>query len=218
MILVTVWLFDTTIHHAKAADKGEKVTAIYAPIPIYPYEARVRQQTGSGIAVIMIDPSSGLVTDAVMARSTGVAILDDAALTTFRRWKFRPGTAQLAKIPVTFSMSGQVYTELRVTKSASMADILAPILGKGTLLNGPQPRYPTFPPWTDRQGRGVYELHVAKNGKAEDVKILKSSGDATFDRITVSTLRNWRLSKGPLIVELPLGFRMTPNTYDVYIP
>jgi TonB family protein len=73
------------------------------------------------------------------------------------------------------------------------------------VLHGPNPAYPRNAPWTDKQGKGIYELHVGKDGKVEDVRILKSSGDATFDRVAVSTLRKWRLRKGPLIVELPLA-------------
>jgi TonB family protein len=99
-----------------------------------------------------------------------------------------------------------------------MDEMLATFLGKGTVLNGPNPRYPLYPPWTDKQGDGKYELHVGKNGKVEDVKILKRSGDPTFDRVAVDTLRKWRLRRGPIVIELPLAFKLTPQTYDIWIP
>jgi len=73
------------------------------------------------------------------------------------------------------------------------------------------------PPWTDKQGKGIYEMRVRKDGKVEDVRILKTSGDPTFDEITVSALRKWRLRNGPLIVELPLAFRLTPRSYDFWV-
>jgi outer membrane biosynthesis protein TonB len=40
-----------------------------------------------------------------------------------------------------------------------------------------------------KQGKGAYELHAVKDGKVNEVRILKSSGDATFDRVAVETLR-----------------------------
>jgi TonB family protein len=99
-----------------------------------------------------------------------------------------------------------------------MDEMLAPFLGKGTVLNGPSPSYPFPPPWTNKQGDGKYELHVGKNGQVEEVRILKRSGDSTFDRVAVATLRKWRLRRGPMVVELPLAFKLTPQTYDIWIP
>jgi TonB family protein len=115
-------------------------------------------------------------------------------------------------------MGGFVINKLQVLKNPSLDEILAPFLGKGTVVRGPKPRYSLDPPWTDKQGKGTYELHVGKDGKVEEVKILKSSGDATFDHVVVSTLGKWRLRKGPLIVELPLAFKLTPRSYDLWIP
>jgi TonB family protein len=158
------------------------------------------------------------VKKAEMAASTGNPILDNAALDAFRRWEFKPGTVSKVKIPIRFTMRGSVITELVVMHKREMDKILAPFLGKDTVLNGPSPRYPSSPPWTNKQGDGKYELHVGKDGKVEEVKILKRSGDPTFDRVAVDTLRKWRLRRGPIVVELPLAFKLTPQTYDIWIP
>lgn len=37
-------------------------------------------------------------------------------------------------------------------------------------------------------------------------------------RTVVDTLEKWRLRRGPLIVELPLAFTLTPTHYSVVIP
>jgi len=42
-----------------------------APRPDHPYEARSRHITGSGVAVISVDPNSGLAVDAMMEQSIG---------------------------------------------------------------------------------------------------------------------------------------------------
>jgi TonB family protein len=183
-IVLILLLIHAPTHHGFPADQtqqvgGVKALAIYAPRPQYPYEARARRQTGAGVAIVIVDPNTGLVTNAEMATSTGYQLLDSAALNAFRRWQFKPGTVAMVRIPIRFTMGG-VITELAVAYKRNMDEMLAPFLGKGTVLNGPNPRYPLYPPWTDKQGDGKYELHVGKNGKVEEVKILKSSGDATF--------------------------------------
>ncbi len=89
---------------------GAKAVAIFAPKPDYPYEARSRHQTGSGVAVLSVDTASGNVTDASMAQSIGSPILDNATVSTFRRWRFRPGAcAPKVKVPITFTMTGASY-------------------------------------------------------------------------------------------------------------
>jgi TonB family protein len=88
---------------------GAKALATYSPKPPYPYEARSRHLTGSGVCVLSVDTASGSVTEASMAQSIGNAILDNAATSTFRQWKFRPGTVSKVKVPITFTMTGASY-------------------------------------------------------------------------------------------------------------
>jgi protein TonB len=86
-----------------------KALATYAPRPAYPYEARARRVTGSGVCVVDVDPGSGSVTSASMAQSIGSPILDNAAMSAFRQWRFKPGTVSKVKIPITFTMTGASY-------------------------------------------------------------------------------------------------------------
>jgi TonB family protein len=222
-IVLILLLIHAPPHHGFPADETRqfgnvKALAIYAPRPQYPYEARARRQVGAGVAILAVDPNTGVVKKAEMAISTGHGVLDNAALEAFREWRFKPGTVSKVKIPIRFTMGGSVTTELIVMHKRDMDEMLAPFLGKNTVLNGPNPRYPMYPPWTDKQGDGKYELHVGKSGKVEQVKMLKSSGDPTFDRVAVDTLRKWRLRRGPMVIELPLAFKLTPQTYDIWIP
>jgi periplasmic protein TonB len=69
-----------------------KVLALSAPRPEYPYEARRQKITGDGIVVLTVDPVTGNVIDVSMWKSTGNLYLDNAAITGFRRWRFKPGT------------------------------------------------------------------------------------------------------------------------------
>jgi len=86
-----------------------KALAIASPRPPYPYEARAKRITGSGVIVATVDAASGSVTDASVAQSTGSSILDDAAVSTFRRWRFRPGSVSKVRIPITFTLTGASY-------------------------------------------------------------------------------------------------------------
>lgn len=85
-----------------------KAAAISAPRPEYPYEAKRSKITGSGVCVLSVD-AGGSVTDASMASSTGNAILDNAAISAFRRWRFKPGSASRVRIPITFTLTGASY-------------------------------------------------------------------------------------------------------------
>ena len=164
-----------------------------------------------------VDRATGKVSSCHMAQSTGSDILDRAAVSAFSQWQFKPGTVKEVRIPITFTVGGQVFTEYRV-REKPMDEALAVFLGKGTLLRGRVPAYPRSVPWTEKQGSGVYELHVGKEGTVSKVKILKGSGDDVFDRVAVDTLQKWRLRRGPLILELPLAFRLSPSNYSVVIP
>lgn len=86
-----------------------KASAISAPRPEYPYEARSRHITGSGVVIVTVDAASGSVTDASMGQSIGNPILDNAAMSAFKRWRFKPGTVAKVRIPITFTMAGASY-------------------------------------------------------------------------------------------------------------
>jgi TonB family protein len=86
-----------------------RISALTAPRTVYPYEARRQRITGNGVVIMTVDPVSGSVTDVVMETSTGSSVLDNAAVTGFRRWRFKPGTVSRVKSPVTFTMTGAQY-------------------------------------------------------------------------------------------------------------
>jgi TonB family protein len=51
---------------------------------------------------MFVDTASGAVTSAVMAQSTGNAILDKITTDTFERWRFKPGTVSQVQVPITY--------------------------------------------------------------------------------------------------------------------
>ena len=86
-----------------------RISALSAPRPEYPYEARRQKVTGSGVVIMKVDSVSGQVTNVIMEESTGSSVLDNAALAGFRRWRFKPGTLSKVRSPITFTMTGAQY-------------------------------------------------------------------------------------------------------------
>jgi TonB family protein len=76
--------------------------ALSAPLPEYPYEAKRSDVTGTGVCVMTVHTESGKVTDAIMAQSTGNAVLDKVTTETFKRWRFKPGTVSQVRVPITY--------------------------------------------------------------------------------------------------------------------
>lgn len=94
---------------ARMSFGAAKVFAISAPRPEYPYEARRQRATGSGVALLTVDPISGSVTNVRMLRSTGNIALDDATISGLRRWRFRPGTVSVVQTPITYTLTGAAF-------------------------------------------------------------------------------------------------------------
>lgn len=89
--------------------RSVKAIVTYAPRPVYPYEARRQRITGSGVALLTLDPTSGNVIDVVMAQSCGNAILDTATFDALRRWRFKPGRSLTVRVPLTYTLMGASY-------------------------------------------------------------------------------------------------------------
>ena len=76
--------------------------AVSAPLPEYPYQAKHANVTGSGVCVMIVDTTSGKVTNVMMVQSTGSAILDKVTTETFRRWRFKAGSVSQVRVPISY--------------------------------------------------------------------------------------------------------------------
>jgi protein TonB len=76
--------------------------AITAPLPEYPYEAKRRNLTGSGICMVTVDTATGTVTNATMFQSTGSPLLDKLTIQTFKSWRFKPGAVSQVRVPISY--------------------------------------------------------------------------------------------------------------------
>ena len=92
-----------------ASLRSVKAMVAYAPRPVYPYEARRQRATGSGVALLTVDQTSGTVTNVLMAQSCGNAILDNSTLDALRRWRFKPVSVTRVQVPITYTLMGVSY-------------------------------------------------------------------------------------------------------------
>jgi TonB family protein len=72
------------------------------PQPSYPESAPRFRLGGRGWFELSIDFASGRVQQVKVLESTGIPILDAAAIKAFREWRAKPGVLHRAVIPVTF--------------------------------------------------------------------------------------------------------------------
>jgi TonB family protein len=90
--------------HAQRADELAKV-AVHVVQPEYPYEARRSRITGHGVLVADVDYATGKVASVKIEKSTGSRILDQAALSAFSQWQFKPRTIRQFRTPIHYEMA-----------------------------------------------------------------------------------------------------------------
>jgi len=72
------------------------------PTPAYPAEARRRRLGGTGIYELKVE-ETGEVGSVTVVTSAGSSILDDAAVSALKQWRFRAHTPLTrVKLPITF--------------------------------------------------------------------------------------------------------------------
>jgi TonB family protein len=75
-------------------------------MPNYPIEARRLRFEGEGFFRLHINNKTGSVDSVSTVISTGHKMLDEAAISALKHWRFKPETIQLDTIPVRFTLRG----------------------------------------------------------------------------------------------------------------
>ena len=74
--------------------KTARRNAIVSPVPTYPLEAWWHDIGGTGTFQLVVNYETGIVHDVKLLETTGAGRLDKAAITAFRKWRFRPRTTK----------------------------------------------------------------------------------------------------------------------------
>jgi TonB family protein len=85
--------------------RGISGVAEYAPQPKYPDVARWRRWAGKGIFRCKLR-ADGAVSSVEVRKSTGYDVLDQAAITALRQWRFKVSGTRVVNVPVHFHMNG----------------------------------------------------------------------------------------------------------------
>ena len=91
-------------HTSAVSDEELMRYALNSPGPGYPQQAQKTKAVGSGVYELRID-KAGVTKSVVIVKSSGNDILDKAATTAFRAWRFKPGTFSSIRIPVSWSVN-----------------------------------------------------------------------------------------------------------------
>lgn len=99
----------TTFYSSGGAMTDAKPDYLKNPAPPYPWEAREKGWQGVVILKVFVD-KSGHSIKVEKEQSSGYGVLDESALTTIRKWRFRPATLgalpvkSWVRIPIRFSL------------------------------------------------------------------------------------------------------------------
>jgi TonB family protein len=91
-------------HSSSLSDEELMRHALASPAASYPEEAQQKKLTGSGVYELRIN-QAGATTSVAIVKSSGSRVLDTAATTAFRKWRFKPGTFRAIRIPVSWSVN-----------------------------------------------------------------------------------------------------------------
>ena len=94
-----------TKHLARDPGGPSFADLIFRPKPEYPYSERAHHNEGTAMVRMDIDLKTGTTSYVTLIRSSGFPKLDEAAIRTLARWRFKPGKWKEAELPVTFTMS-----------------------------------------------------------------------------------------------------------------
>ena len=72
------------------------------PTPEYPYEARRLKLSGSGLYQLKFDYESGQLREVHIVQSTRKPVLDEAIISTLKRWQAKPRSLHSLILAVTF--------------------------------------------------------------------------------------------------------------------
>jgi TonB family protein len=204
---------------AKDAKSSER--ALYSPPPEYPSIARKKHLEGSGFFRLVIDKESGAVARVDTVRTTGHEILDQAAISAFRKWRFQPHHLEAAQVPINFSSDVGVMDTIDGVDRESYANKKVSAEDEATkskvyAIAHPPPEYPMWARERLVTGTGTCRLVVDYGtGAVTKVVRLESTGSEKLDAAGVKAFQQWRFPpKTTRAVKIPLTFTLEGGPFS----
>ena len=118
---------------------------------------------------------------------------DDSSKDEMRR------IGQLPSLPPLLESAATWEPELSAAERAEL---------KKAALSTPQPVYPPIARQKRIQGRGIFRLDVAKDGRVDLIQVIKSTGNKLLDDAALKALTKWRFKpeNAPKKINVPINF------------
>ena len=91
-------------HTSAVSDEELLRYAISSPGPAFPEEAQKAKIAGNGLYELRIN-KAGATTEVAIVKSSGSAVLDNAARNAFKKWRFKPAIFTRVRVPVSWSVN-----------------------------------------------------------------------------------------------------------------
>jgi TonB family protein len=192
-------------------DAFGKAQMIHAPYPKYPERAREISAQGKGIFDVHARPD-GTVSAVTIFRTTSHRDLDDAAVNTLKRWRFRPRVKwPPVRVEIIFELRGESSDWPEMTGIGPRGEALSNRQVRQSILTTSRIHYPKLSRRLRSRGTGLYEMRIdTSTGKVNEVAILKSSGARILDIECMRALGHWRFKPGTVrAARLPVTFELS---------
>jgi TonB family protein len=91
-------------HKSALSDEELVRYALASPGAGYPEAAQKANLSGSGLYELQLN-KAGKTTGVAIVKSSGSAVLDQAARSAFLKWRFKPGVFMRVRVPVSWSVN-----------------------------------------------------------------------------------------------------------------
>jgi TonB family protein len=98
VLLIVVGVVTSAAAPTTLTSEQKAKLALYTPTPQYPIRALGWGMKGDGSYLLRVQVWTGVVKDVQVEHSTGYSILDSAAASTLKQWRFKPGALPPIKV------------------------------------------------------------------------------------------------------------------------
>jgi TonB family protein len=192
-------------------DSFARAQMIHAPYPKYPKRTREVSAQGKGVFDVHARPD-GTVSAVTIVRSTSHRDLDDAAVYTLTKWRFRPRAKwPPVRVDIVFELRGDSSDWPEMSGIGPHGEALSNRQVRQSILTTSRIHYPKLSRRLRSRGTGLYEMRVdPRTGKVDEVAILKSTGARILDIECMRALGRWRFKPGAVrAARLPVTFELS---------
>ena len=168
--------------------------------PNYPFNDRTFHHEGTGVFRLTVNVETGSVANVTTVQSTGFKSLDESAVSTLRKWRWKPHTWKEVEMPVTFEIGKKLPANaIRLTPEAQKYQSVQ-------FAPRPNPVKDANGHYLSGSGFVLVELNW-RTGSIKSIKLVKSSGHRQLDDSVVTLLRKWKFRPATTTpVRIPFSF------------